>query len=195
MDMCATRRAPSCRAAAANDEAARLEAEADAMASQAVGKRQELHRLRVALEALCSNAPPRAHQGGIVLQQDVHCHVQSVAHGNVHVQQHTIHAARTLATPPSATSNSGHWHIDTQQGVVTVVSVSPEPTARHQPVVIAPVCTHVLIRWSTTMPQMVLSPDDPPAKPSRKRRAPTKRRSVPARRAAVDDDVFGGRFA
>lgn len=133
------------------------------MESQAIQQRQELHRLRMALEALCSTTPTHgdifgcctmqmfltvAHighsvqpVGSIMLQQDVHCQVHSVAHGNVHVQQHTIHAARTLATPPSTASNNGHWHIDTQHGMVTVVNISPEPpqvnSGRHPP--IAPV--------------------------------------------------------
>lgn len=79
-----------------------------------------------------------------MLQQDVHCHVQSVARGNMHVQQATIHAARTLATPPSVDSNSGHWHIDRQQGVVTVVNISPEVpnVRRRQPIVpVRALCT------------------------------------------------------
>lgn len=160
------------RAAAAEEEAARLEAEAAAMESQAVLQRQELHRLRMALRALCSTAPATGRScehctttycrqpctgahvqpGSIMLQQDVHCHVQSVARGNVHVQQHTIHAARTVATPPSANSNSGRWHIDRQQGVVTVVNISPEPPVnarRHEPVTIAPVreCVMYAFRW------------------------------------------------
>lgn len=46
------------RSAAAKEDAARLEAEADSMDAQAALQRQELHRLRMALQALCSTTTP-----------------------------------------------------------------------------------------------------------------------------------------
>ncbi len=81
---------------------------------------------------------------GALAHHHVQYHVQAATHGPYEVHQHTIHAARQLATPPSANSNDGRWHVDTQHGVVTVLTVQ-RPTAsgdlqQHTGPVLKPVC-------------------------------------------------------